>query len=40
MLTKNMMSLIEPILIVLLGIGVAIMVVGILLPIYNIAGQL
>ena len=40
MLTKNMMSLIEPILIVILGIGVAIMVVGILLPIYNIAGQL
>ena len=40
MLTKNMMSLIEPILIVVLGIGVAIMVVGILLPIYNIAGQL
>lgn len=40
MLTKNMMSLIEPILIVVLGIGVAIMVVGILLPIYNIAGQI
>ncbi len=40
MLTRNMMSLIEPILIVVLGIGVAIMVVGILLPIYNIAGQL
>lgn len=40
MLTKNMMSLIEPILIVVLGIGVAIMVVGILMPIYNIAGQL
>ncbi|MFZ1720582.1 MAG: type II secretion system F family protein [Candidatus Moraniibacteriota bacterium] len=40
MLTRNMMSLIEPILIVILGIGVAIMVVGILLPIYNIAGQL
>jgi type II secretory pathway component PulF len=40
MLTRNMMSLIEPILIVILGIGVAIMVVGILLPIYNIAGQM
>ncbi|MDO8566138.1 MAG: type II secretion system F family protein [Candidatus Moranbacteria bacterium] len=38
--TKNLTTLIEPILIVLLGIGVAILVVGVLLPIYNIAGQL
>lgn len=38
--TKSLTTLIEPILIVLLGIGVGIMVVGVLLPIYNIAGQL
>lgn len=38
--TKNLTTLIEPVLIVLLGIGVGILVVGILLPIYNIAGQL
>lgn len=37
--TKSLTTLIEPILIVFLGIGVAIMVVGVLLPIYNIAGQ-
>ncbi|MGK2848747.1 MAG: type II secretion system F family protein [Minisyncoccota bacterium] len=40
MMTKNMTSLIEPILIVALGIGVGILVVGVLMPIYNIAGQL
>lgn len=39
-ITRNMTSLIEPILIVFLGIGVGIMVVGILMPIYDIAGQL
>lgn len=38
--TKNLTSLIEPILIVVLGIGVGILVVGVLMPIYNIAGQL
>ncbi|MBI2439211.1 MAG: type II secretion system F family protein [Candidatus Moranbacteria bacterium] len=38
--TKNLTTLLEPALIVLLGIGVAILVVGILMPIYNIAGQL
>ena len=38
--TKNLTTLIEPLLIVLLGIGVGILVVGILMPIYNIAGQL
>jgi type IV pilus assembly protein PilC len=38
--TKALMSLLEPILIVFLGIGVGIMVVGVLMPIYNIAGQL
>jgi type II secretory pathway component PulF len=39
-MTKNLTALIEPILIVGLGIGVGILVVGILMPIYNIAGQL
>lgn len=38
--TKNLTTLIEPILIVALGIGVGILVVGVLMPIYNIAGQL
>lgn len=36
-IARNLTTLIEPMLIVLLGIGVAIMVVGILLPIYNIS---
>lgn len=39
-MTKNLTTLIEPILIVMLGIGVGVLVVGILMPIYNIAGQL
>lgn len=39
-LTRNLTTLIEPILIVFLGIGVAILTVGVLLPIYNIAGNL
>jgi type IV pilus assembly protein PilC len=38
--TRNLTTLIEPVLIVGLGIGVAILVIGVLLPIYNIAGQL
>lgn len=38
--TKNLTTLIEPILIVLLGVGVGILVMGVLAPIYNIAGQL
>ncbi len=38
--TRNLTTLIEPVLIVFLGIGVAILVIGVLLPIYNIAGQL
>ena len=38
--SRNMTALIEPILIVILAIGVAIMVFAILLPIYNIAGSL
>lgn len=36
-MARNLTTLIEPMLIVILGIGVAIMVVGILLPIYNIS---
>jgi type IV pilus assembly protein PilC len=39
-MTESMVSLIEPILIVCLGIGVAIMVFAILLPIYDIAGKM
>ena len=39
-MTKNMSALLEPILIVGLGLGVAVLVFSIILPIYNIAGQL
>lgn len=39
-MTKNLSTLIEPVLIVILGIGVAILVMAILMPIYNIAGSL
>jgi type II secretory pathway component PulF len=39
-MARNMTSLIEPILIVFLGLGVAILVFAIILPIYNIAGQI
>lgn len=39
-MTRNLASLIEPVLIVLLGIGVAFLVFTILMPIYNIAGQI
>lgn len=39
-MTKNLTALLEPILIVVLGIGVAILVFSIILPIYNIAGQI
>jgi len=38
-MTRNLTTLLEPFLIVLLGIGVAILVVGILLPIYNVVGN-
>lgn len=38
--TQNLTTLIEPIMIVLLGIGVAILSFGILLPIYDIAGKM
>jgi type II secretory pathway component PulF len=39
-ISHNLTTLIEPILIVILGFGVAILVFAILLPIYNIAGKL
>lgn len=39
-MTRTLTSLMEPMLIVLLGIGVGILVIGVLMPIYNIAGQL
>lgn len=39
-MTRSLTSLIEPILIVFLGIGVGILVIGVLLPVYNIASQL
>lgn len=38
-LTKSLTALLEPVLIIFLGVGVGIMVVGILMPIYDIAGQ-
>lgn len=39
-ITRNMTALIEPVLICILGVGVAIMVFAILLPIYDIASQI
>ncbi len=39
-ITRNLSSLIEPVLIVILGVGVGVLVVSVLLPIYNIAGQI
>lgn len=38
-MTRNLTALLEPVLIVILGIGVAILVIGILLPIYNVVGN-
>lgn len=40
MATKNLSSLIEPFLMILIGLGVGFMAVSILMPIYNIAGQI
>lgn len=40
LMAKNMSTLIEPILMIAIGIGVAFMAVGVLMPIYNIAGQI
>lgn len=39
-LLRNLVTLIEPIVMVLLGIGVAILVAGILLPIYNLSSAI
>lgn len=39
-MAKNMSTLIEPILMIIIGLGVALMAVGVLMPIYNIAGQI
>jgi len=39
-MTKNMSTLIEPLMMILLGLGVGFMAVGVLMPIYNIAGQI
>lgn len=39
-MTQNMMSLIEPVLILLLGVGTAIIVASVIMPIYNMAGSL
>lgn len=39
-MTKNLTALIEPIMIVILGIGVGILSFGVLLPIYDIAGKM
>lgn len=38
--TKNLATLIEPVIMVVIGIGVGILVFSILMPIYNIAGQI
>jgi len=39
-MTQNMMSLIEPILILFLGVGVAVIVASVIMPIYNMAGNM
>lgn len=39
-LTQNMMSLIEPVLILFLGVGTAVIVASVIMPIYNMAGNL
>lgn len=39
-MTRNLTVLIEPLLIAVLGLGVGILTIGVLLPIYNIAGQI
>ena len=39
-MVRNLSSLIEPVLIVILGIGVAILIFGIMMPIYSIVDQL
>jgi type IV pilus assembly protein PilC len=39
-MAKNLSTLIEPLLMVIIGIGVAILAFSVIMPIYNIAGQL
>ncbi len=39
-ITRNFFSLLEPVLIVILGLGVAVMVFAIILPIYSIVGEM
>lgn len=38
--TKNISSLIEPVLIIVIGVAVAVLVFSVIMPIYNLAGQL
>jgi type IV pilus assembly protein PilC len=40
LMAKNMSTLIEPVLMIVIGLGVGFMAVGVLMPIYNIAGQI
>jgi type IV pilus assembly protein PilC len=40
LMAKNMSTLIEPVLMIMIGLGVGFMAVGVLMPIYNIAGQI
>lgn len=39
-MTRNMMALIEPILIIFLGLGTAVIVASVIMPIYNMAGSM
>lgn len=39
-MAKNLSTLIEPVLMIIIGIGVGFMAIGVLMPIYNIAGQI
>jgi len=40
LMTKNLSTLIEPVLMIIIGLGVGFMAFAILMPIYNIAGQI
>ena len=40
LMAKNMTTLIEPLTMIMLGVGVGFLAVGVLMPIYNIAGQI
>ncbi len=39
-MTQNMMTLIEPVMILLLGVGTAVIVASVIMPIYNMAGAI